>query len=500
LNDETVEVLQQMTGTCSRRTLHLGNIRGNECVMKASFPKTVSPFPSVEAVLQHMAMRVAVAQFGRKQTTDAVRATLKAMRDQSETATVPVHVLKVAELAQQWLEQKDLPSLRPVMNLTGTILHTNLGRAILPEVAVQAVVMAMRQPVNLEYDTATGKRGERDDHVRGLICELTGAEDCVIVNNNAAAVLLVLSSLSVGKETIVSRGELIEIGGSFRIPDIMRRAGAKLREVGTTNRTHLSDYSEAITSRTAAIMKVHTSNYRIEGFTSEVNAKALSALSKTYQLPLIDDLGSGTLVDLTRYGLKYERTVQDALKEGADIVTFSGDKLLGGPQVGIIAGRKDLVRLCARNHLKRALRADKLRLAALAATLKLYRDPDRLPELLPTLRTFTRKRADMRRLAQDLVLPLQKSLGPNWHVDVVDMSSQIGSGALPLETMPSAGLAVKSKDGASGKKLDLLSAAFRQLPVPVIGRIQGGSYLLDCRGMEDSQAFIAQLDHLKVQP
>ncbi len=453
-------------------------------------------------------------RFGRKAATEAVRATIAAMRNAAQTAMlpgdlrVPVESENIASHAMQQLERQDVPSLRPIFNLTGTVLHTNLGRAILPEAAVQAVVVAMQQAVNLEYDVATGKRGERDDHIRGLIRELTGAEDCVVVNNNAAAVLLTLASLSAGRETIVSRGELIEIGGSFRIPDIMRRAGAKLREVGTTNRTHASDYAEAVSARTAAIMKVHTSNYKIEGFTSEVEPVALAGIARAHNLPLIDDLGSGTLIDLSHYGLKRERTVQDALKHGADLVTFSGDKLLGGPQVGIIAGRKDLVALCAHNALKRALRVDKLRLAALAATLKLYRDPDTLPVHLPTLRFFTRKRETLRLLAAELAPLLQKALdeaglgdgglGDTWTVSVVDLQSQIGSGALPLETLPSAGLAMKPVGRAPGRAVDHLAERFRNLPMPVIGRIKEGQFLLDLRCLEDVTPFAAQLHRLQV--
>jgi L-seryl-tRNA(Ser) seleniumtransferase len=468
--------------------------------MKDNARKIQSPYPSVDAVLQQPMMQIAIEQHGRRLSTDSIRAALALLREKSSPATNPVLPEAVAAMGIEWLESKSRPSLRPLMNLTGTILHTNLGRAVLPEAAVQAVMMAMRQPVNLEYDVASGKRGERDDHVRGLICEITGAEDCVVVNNNAAAVLLVLSSLSSGKETIVSRGELIEIGGSFRIPDIMRRAGAKLREVGTTNRTHLSDYQEAVSARTAAIMKVHTSNYVIQGFTTTVDAKALSNFARAQNLPLIDDLGSGTLVDLTRYGLNYERTVQDALKEGADLVTFSGDKLLGGPQVGIIAGRKDLVKLCARNHLKRALRVDKLRMAALAATLQLYTDPDRLPESLPALRAFTRPQAEMQEMAFRLKQPLQQALGDLWLVEGIDLKSQIGSGALPMETLPSAGLAMKAKNGKTGRALDELSKAFRYLPVPVIGRIHDGNFLLDLRCLDSESEFLAQLSHLKVLP
>jgi L-seryl-tRNA(Ser) seleniumtransferase len=479
--------------------------------MNVSPDRVVTPFPAVDLILRHPLSQDAIVQYGRKQVTDAIRQTLADLRDKHLytmlEAALPVSVPPVfipvasaetiAARATCLLERQNMPSLRPVINLTGTVLHTNLGRAVLPEVAIQAVVVAMRQPVNLEYDIESGKRGERDDHVRGLICELTGAEDCVVVNNNAAAVLLVLSSLSAGKETIVSRGELIEIGGSFRIPDIMRRAGARLREVGTTNRTHANDYTDAISTRTAAIMKVHTSNYRIEGFTAEVTPQDLCAIAHKHNIPVIDDLGSGTLVNLAHYGLKAERTVQAALRDGADIVTFSTDKLLGGPQLGIIAGRKDLVRLCARNQLKRALRADKLRLAALAATLALYRDPDSLPQKLPTLRAFVRNREELQQMSMRLAVPLQAVLGPGWIVGCVDLRSQIGSGAMPLETLDSAGLAMTPADGSRGNALDQLAKRFRCLPMPVIGRISEGRFLLDLRCLEDEKIFLDQLGSLR---
>jgi L-seryl-tRNA(Ser) seleniumtransferase len=462
--------------------------------------KPASPFPSVDAVLNSETGAVATARFGRAAATAIVRATLDRLRAARSAGSTPLAAQTVAEEALARLITADTPGLRPVFNLTGTVLHTNLGRAILPDVAIEAVTQAMHHAVNLEYDIATGKRGERDDHVRGLIRELTGAEDCVVVNNNAAAVLLALSSLSQGKETIVSRGELIEIGGSFRIPDIMRRAGAKLREVGTTNRTHPADYEDAISPRTAAIMKVHTSNYRVQGFTAEVEGPALAAIARKHNLPLIDDLGSGTLVDLSHYGMSRERTVQDALKDGADIVTFSGDKLLGGPQVGIIAGRRDLVQRCAKNPLKRALRADKLRLAALSATLKLYRNPETLPEYLPTLRFFTRRRADLLALAARLKPALQDVLGTAWFVDVTELASQIGSGALPLETLPSGGLAVMPTKGLPGRALDGLAERFRKLPMPVIGRINEGRFLLDLRCLDDVDTFTGQLTHLVSNP
>ncbi|MBA4221480.1 MAG: L-seryl-tRNA(Sec) selenium transferase [Methylobacterium sp.] len=451
--------------------------------------------PSVDEVLRSPHCELAIARHGRQATTGAVRQVLERLRRDEGVAAVPVEA--IAERALASLEERERPSQRPVINLTGTVLHTNLGRALLAEEAIEAVVAAMRAPTNLEYEIAAGQRGERDAHVRELIRELTGAEDAVLVNNNASAVLLVLNTLAREREAVVSRGELIEIGGAFRMPDIMARAGAVLREVGTTNRTHLRDYAEAIGPQTGLLMKVHTSNYLVQGFTAEVSPAELAKLGREHGIPFVDDLGSGTLVDLARWGLRHEKTVQDALKGGADLVTFSGDKLLGGPQAGIVAGRKDLVAKLAKNPLKRALRLDKLRLAALEATLKLYRDPDRLAQRLPTLRLFTRSAAELRALAERLLPALSGAVGAGWIVEIVDCSSQIGSGALPLETLPSAGLALKPAGKVSGSAVEALAAAFRSLPLPVIGRISQGALLFDLRCLEGEAAFTSQLRQLK---
>ncbi len=453
--------------------------------------------PSVDEVLRGAQGRIAVARFGHAATVEAVRADLAAVREalrSAEPHAVAAEPEAIATRALASLIGADAPTLRRVFNLTGTVLHTNLGRAVLAEEAIEAAVAAMRHAVNIELDIDSGKRGERDDHVRGLIREISGAEDCVVVNNNAAAVLLVLNTFGDGREAIVSRGELIEIGGAFRLPDIMARAGARLVEVGTTNRTHLRDYENAIGAQTGLVMKAHTSNYLIQGFTASVAAGDLAALAAKNGVPFIDDLGSGTLVDLAQYGLRSEPTVQQALIAGADLVTFSGDKLLGGPQIGIVAGRKDLVERIAKNPLKRALRIDKIRMAALAATLKLYRNAEALPQRLPALRMFVTSRADLIAVAERLMPDVVAALGSTFRVAKIECGSQIGSGALPLETLPSAGLAFVPKDRkASGGVVEQLAAAFRAAPVPVIGRIHEGALILDLRCLDDEPAFVAQL-------
>jgi L-seryl-tRNA(Ser) seleniumtransferase len=448
--------------------------------------------PSVDAVLRAPAGALAVARFGRQSATLAVRQAIDAVRPAlRDGATAPAPAA-LAETAFAALERRDAPSLRPVLNLTGTVLHTNLGRALWAQAAVEAATATMVAPAALEYDLTNGGRGERDDHVRDLLRELTGAEAALVVNNNAAAVLLGLAVLASGRQTIVSRGELIEIGGAFRMPAIMASAGTQLVEVGTTNRTHPRDYEQAIGTDTALLLKVHTSNYRIEGFTAEVAPRDLATLAHAHGLPMMDDLGSGTLVALDRWGLPRERTVAEAVRDGGDLVTFSGDKLLGGPQAGFIVGRADLVARCAKHPLKRALRLDKVRLAALEATLRLYRDPDRLPERLPTLRLLTRKAEDIHALAEQVAQPLAVWAGPDWRVEVIVCRSQIGSGALPVDTLESAGVALHPVTG-SGSALTALAARLRALSPPIIGALRDGALRLDLRCLEDAAPLLAAL-------
>jgi L-seryl-tRNA(Ser) seleniumtransferase len=469
--------------------------------MNAMRPADAPRLPSVDQVLRTGAGATAVALFGRQAAVEAIRRTMAELRRvRRNGAATLADANAIAASAHELMERESAPSLRRVFNLTGTVLHTNLGRAVLPDKAIAAAVDAMRSAVALEFDIGSAARGERDDHVRGLVRELTGAEDACVVNNNAGAVLLVLNTFGAGREAIVSRGELIEIGGSFRLPDIMARAGARLVEVGTTNRTHLEDYEQAIGENTGLILKVHTSNYLIQGFTKSVPAPELAALARSRKVPFVHDLGSGALVDLARYGLRSEPTVRESLAAGADLVTFSGDKLLGGPQAGIVAGARRLVGRVAKNPMKRALRLDKVRLAALEAVLKLYRDPDRLPQSLPALRHFTRTGEELAAVAARLCGPLAAAVGNRFAVSACDCTSQIGSGALPLETLPSAGLAIRpvERKGA-GRQLEVLGAALRSLPVPVIGHVKDGALVLDLRCLDDEPGFTSQLARLHLQ-
>jgi L-seryl-tRNA(Ser) seleniumtransferase len=462
---------------------------------------TAADLPSVDRLLGLPAIAALVAAAGRGVVVAEVRAHLERQRALALGGTLDAAALApeaIASAVAAAVGRAMEPGLKPLFNLTGTVLHTNFGRALLPEPAIAAVLTAMAAPVNLEFDLGTGRRGERDQRVAGLLATLAGAEAATVVNNNAAALVLVLHALAGRREVLVSRGELIEIGGSFRLPDIMRAAGARLVEVGTTNRTHLADYEQALSARSALILKVHPSNYVISGFTAGVETAALAALARSRDVPLAVDLGSGALVDLTAFGLPPEPVVGDAVAAGADLVTFSGDKLLGGPQAGLIVGRRDLVRRLARDPLKRALRAGKLTLAALEAVLRLYQAPEQLPARLPTLRLLVRPVAAIERQAARLVAPVAAAIGPSWAVAAEALDSQIGSGAQPGARLPSFGLALRRAAGARPRSVEHLARALRGLPRPVVGRIAAETLWLDLRCLDepDEPLLLAELARL----
>jgi L-seryl-tRNA(Ser) seleniumtransferase len=452
--------------------------------------------PSLDRLLNDGAFSPLLARYSRTQVTAALRRALAALRVRAMEGTLEGESLRPVSIAAHvdaHLQNDTRPRLRSVFNLTGTVLHTNFGRAVLPPCVGQAVLQALGVPVTLEYDLADGGRGDRDAVVEPLLRELTGAASATVVNNNAAAVLLMLNTLAKGREVVVSRGELVEIGGSFRIPDVMRSAGAKLIEVGTTNRTHLADYAAAVNPRTALLMKVHTSNYAITGYTASVQLAELAALGRERGVPVAVDLGSGSLVDLARFGLPREPTVRDAVAAGADLITFSGDKLLGGPQAGIVVGRGDLIRRLKRNPLKRALRVGKLTLAALESVLRLYLAPEQLAERLTTLRLLTRQASDIETQAHRVRGAVEAALGDGFAVTVASMTSQIGSGALPSDRLASFGLRVQRVSGR-GSGLSRLEAMLRGLPRPVIGRMADKALWLDLRCLEVAEEadFLAQ--------
>ena len=465
----------------------------------------MAALPSVDRVLALAFAPWLIEDHGRLAVGQAVRALLadkrRAILDGAPPSTVwPDGEQWIAVELRRRLEAAARPPLRRVFNLTGTVLHTNLGRAPMPEEAVEAVAMAMRSSVNLEYDLVSGARGDRDELVEPVLCELTGAEAATVVNNNAAAVLLALNTLAQRKEVIVSRGELIEIGGAFRMPDIMARAGAKLIEVGTTNRTHLRDYQQAVGAKTALIAKVHASNYAIQGFTAAVPEADLASLAHRHEVPMMVDLGSGSLIDLAQYGLPREPTPAQSIQAGADLVTFSGDKLLGGPQAGIVVGRQELVARVRKNPLKRALRVDKMTLAALDTVLRLYRNPEALARRLPTLRLLTRSHADIEALACRLLEPMQRALAGQATVALRECHSQIGSGSLPMDLLPSTALVLSplAAGRGSGTALKALEQRLRDLPIPVLGRVAEQALWLDLRCLEDEAAFAAQLPSLSL--
>ena len=455
--------------------------------------------PSLDRLLREPPVVVLIERFGRPGVTQAARAELEAARAALAAGKGSFDEPAFVDACARRLQRQAMSSLRPVFNLTGTVLHTNLGRALMPRSAVDAVVQAMTRPVNLEFDLGGGERGERDRHVESLIVALTGAEAALVVNNNAAGVYLVLNTLASRREVPVSRGELVEIGGAFRIPDIMARAGAKLVEVGTTNRTHLRDYESAINPRTSALMKVHTSNYSVRGFTAAVSEAKLAAIAHARGLPLVTDLGSGTLANLEELGLPHEPTPRDAIGAGVDLVTFSADKLLGGPQAGLVVGRRDLIDRLRGNPMKRALRVDKMTLAALEAVLRLYRDPDRLKAELPTVAFLTRPAAEIEAQAHRLLPAVRAAAGDSVEAGVREVRSQIGSGSLPLDLIASHAISLAIPGRRRHAFAAEIARAFRELPVPVLGRIHDGAFVMDLRCLDHEEEFVAQLGSLDLE-
>ena len=445
--------------------------------------------PSVDRVLSHAKSERLLARFSRDYVREQCREVLDDLRT-SIRSGAPIHEDDLAEAAildrvERKIQGRERRLLR-VVNATGTVLHTNLGRALLPRAAIDALHDVAGHHVNLEYDLAQGTRGRREDVVQELLIDMTGAEAATVVNNNAAAVLVALNTLASGRDVIVSRGELIEIGGAFRIPEIMAKSGARLKEVGTTNRTHPEDYEKAIDPNTGLLLKVHTSNYRIIGFSSEVELARLVEIGQRHNVPVMQDLGSGALVDLSQYGLPKEPLVSDSIALGADVVTFSGDKVLGGPQAGLLVGRTAAIREIAQNPLHRAVRCGKLTIAALEATLRLYRESPHIVEEIPALKAFARALDEIEETGRRVLPALRHALGSEFHVSLEDSTSQIGSGALPTEEIPTKVVAIRHERADA----DWIAARFRSARPPIIGRIKDGSFLLDVRTIFDPDDLI----------
>lgn len=443
--------------------------------------KILRKIPALETILSSPELEAVLKIYPREMIAEALRTHLEDIRskiisgldfDQSELSYEAI-----AKAISSKIEAIFASPLKRVVNVSGTVTHTNLGRALLSDEACSSLIMSSKNYVNLEYDIASGERGHRDAITEGLLRRLTGGEASTVVNNNAAAVLICLNTLAAGKEVIVSRGELIEIGGAFRIPEVMAASGAILKEVGSTNRTRASDYLKALSPNTALLLKVHPSNYKILGFTESVEISEIVRIGGEHSLPTLEDLGSGALVDLTQYGLPYEPVVKERIQAGVDLVTFSGDKLLGGPQAGIIVGKRKYIEVIRKNPLMRALRVGKITIAALEATLRLHLDPDRLPERMPMLRFYTRSLEEIKAVAERLCQQLQTILVDGITVCVEDGKSQIGSGSLPVDTLPTKCISLFSKDLPA----EQISEAFRRHTPPIIGRVKAEKFIMDLR-------------------
>lgn len=461
----------------------LGDYRMNKNLLYRSIPK-------VDIILEYDAIQTCIEKYGREIVIDAIRVEMDELRkfigacDSEEAAKEAIAnvVSSIVKRAEKMLQ----PNMRRIINATGTILHTNLGRAPISKEHMAHIAEIATGYSNLEYNLEAGRRGERYSHFEKLLCKITGAEAAMAVNNNAAAVMLILSSLGKGGEVIVSRGELVEIGGKFRIPDVMEQSGATLVEVGTTNKTHFSDYEDAINENTAALLKVHTSNYRIVGFTESVGIDELVPLAREREIPVIEDLGSGVLIDLSKYGITYEPTVQDSIRAGADVVSFSGDKLLGGPQAGIIIGKKKYIDKMKKNQLTRALRIDKFTAATLEVVLQEYLSEERAIKKLPVLQMITKSVEEVEKEAKELLSVLE-ALELPVELEIEDCESQIGGGSLPLERIPSKAVTIKPTKISTAE----LEERMRFLPIPIIPRTLNDKILLDVRtiGVQNFEVF-----------
>jgi L-seryl-tRNA(Ser) seleniumtransferase len=446
--------------------------------------------PSVDEVLSSEDLKGVLMHYSHGIVTDVVRAAIEEVRKEitlGESGGVSRE--EICEAVLEKLRSISGPSVVRVINASGTILHTNLGRAVLSKKTIDTLKLAGEGPVNLEFDLKGASRGERDRHIEDLLRRFTMAEAACVVNNNAAAVLIVLNTFAEGKEVIISRGELIEIGGSFRLPEVIKKSGCILKEVGTTNRTHPEDYISAINQDTALLLKAHKSNYDVVGFTSEVTVKELVQIGHERGLPVVEDLGSGSLIDLSDYGIRKEPVVGERVAQGVDVVTFSGDKLLGGPQAGLILGKKEFIDRIRENPLKRALRVDKLTISALEATLRLYLDPHSLPSKLPTLKFLTRPFEELEIIALETKKVLEMRLGRGYTVNVEDGQSQVGSGALPGHGIPTK-LVTITHDSI---KPEAIFKRFLESDPPILGRVKNAKFILDPRTIERAEELVPAL-------
>jgi len=456
-------------------------------------PEYIKKIPKVDRLYQQISILPQYKNVSRPIIIQTIQTFLEQLREgiiHGQYEESDLVETRVIDNIKDAISKAIVPNLRSVINATGVIVHTNLGRSLLPQSALDQIVQVSSHYSNLEYNLETGQRGKRYTIVESLICALTGAEAATVVNNNAGAVLLTLQTIAKDKAVIVSRGELVEIGGSFRIPDIMALSGAKMVEIGTTNRTHLRDYQNAITSETALLLKVHQSNYAIMGFTAQVELKEMIQLGRTLSIPVMYDMGSGNLADFTMKGLPDEPVVQKIVSLGVDIATFSGDKLLGGPQAGIIVGKKSIINAVKQHPMARALRIDKLTLAALEATLRLYQDPKTVFENIPTLAFISRPLPEIKATAEKILEGFQELTKSHFQVNIIETNSKIGGGALPLHTLPTYCIGIVSQRMSS----DEIEQFFRSQNPPVIGRIEDNQYLLDCRTiMADEIPILHQL-------